>query len=305
MAVSFVFPTEGCSEVFGANDSNLGYIEYLIEEEISIRGNTASIKGDNPIFIPFMKRLLKASEDRGELSESEICMIYEQALSEDEKHEPSSFQVSRYKVFPKSASQSLMIDRLRKDDVVFAYGPAGTGKTYISICWALSEVLSGRKNKIVLTRPVVEAGETLGYLPGDLQQKLAPYLRPLYDAMENILSPKEIQKLDENGTIEIAPLAYMRGRSLSNAVIILDEAQNATKSQMKLFLTRLGRNSQAIITGDPSQIDLRERSSSGLIEAIGLLRGIEGISMIAFSDRDTVRSRIVREIVKAYEKEGR
>ena len=303
MAVSFVFPPEGCSEVFGANDSNLGYIEYLIEEEISIRGNTASIKGDNPVFIPFMKRLLKASEDRGELSESEICMIYEQALSEDEKHEPSSFQVSRYKVFPKSASQSLMIDRLRKDDVVFAYGPAGTGKTYISICWALSEVLSGRKNKIVLTRPVVEAGETLGYLPGDLQQKLAPYLRPLYDAMENILSPKEIQKLDENGTIEIAPLAYMRGRTLDRACVILDEAQNTNLGQLKMFLTRMGKDAKFIVTGDASQIDRPNKQDSGLLKGIRLTENIKGIKAIFFGNEDIVRHPLVSKIVRAFDKD--
>lgn len=171
--------------------------------------------------------------------------------------------------------------------------------------WALSEVLSGRKSKLLLTRPVVEAGESLGFLPGDLQQKLNPYLRPLYDAMEYVLTPSQIKRLEESGAVEIAPLAYMRGRSVNNAVMILDEAQNATKSQMRMFLTRLGENSQAIATGDPSQIDLPHRSDSGLIEAIETLDGIHGVSVIRFSHNDTVRSRIVREIVKAYTDKGR
>ena len=166
-------------------------------------------------------------------------------------------------------------------------------------------MLSGRKGKLLLTRPVVEAGESLGFLPGDLKQKLGPYLNPLYDAAEYVLSPQQIKRMEENGTLEIAPLAYMRGRSVNNAVMILDEAQNATRSQIKMFLTRLGENCQAIVTGDPSQTDLRFPADSGLEEAVSILSGIKGVSVVRFTHSDTVRSRIVREIVRAYsEKEG-
>ena len=205
----------------------------------------------------------------------------------------------------RNRTQEAMVSAYFENDLVFSVGPAGTGKTFVSVIWALSEVLSGRKSKLLLTRPVVEAGESLGFLPGDLQQKLNPYLRPLYDAMEYVLTPSQIKRLEESGAVEIAPLAYMRGRSVNNAVMILDEAQNATKSQMRMFLTRLGENSQAIATGDPSQIDLPHRSDSGLIEAIETLDGIHGVSVIRFSHNDTVRSRIVREIVKAYTDKGR
>jgi phosphate starvation-inducible PhoH-like protein len=186
-------------------------------------------------------------------------------------------------------------------ELSFCIGPAGTGKTYLAVAYALRQILSRSKRKLVLTRPVVEAGESLGFLPGDLAQKISPYLKPLYDAMENLIPPDVLQKLEENRTIEIAPLAYMRGRSLRDCVIILDEAQNTTKEQMKMFLTRLGENTEAIVTGDVTQIDLPKRTHSGLLEALRILEGIPEIHFTYFSGNDIVRSRLVRRIIQAYD----
>ena len=308
MSVSYSFTPEHAQLVLGANDSNLPYLEMLLSSDLSVRGTSISADGDIPMFVPFMKRLEKAASERGALKEAEIFMEF-QYLSEPDAIpvETDKLQITAAgkTIYPKSKSENRLFSALRTSEVVFASGPAGTGKTFVSVIWALSEVLSGRKSKLLLTRPVVEAGESLGFLPGDLQQKLNPYLRPLYDAMEYVLTPSQIKRLEESGAVEIAPLAYMRGRSVNNAVMILDEAQNAPKSQMRMFLTRLGENSQAIATGDPSQIDLPHRSDSGLIEAIETLDGIHGVSVIRFSHNDTVRSRIVREIVKAYTDKGR
>ena len=237
----------------------------------------------------------------------EFQAISQEIDEEENKEEPPKEKVIKETisvlgktVWPKTKNQKEFINALASNQIIFASGPAGTGKTFLAVAYALEEVFSGRKNKIVMTRPVVEAGESLGFLPGDLSQKLNPYLRPLYDAMDLLLNPQQIKRLEENGTIEIAPLAYMRGRSLNNSVVILDEAQNTTSGQMRMFLTRIGESSTAVITGDPTQIDLPKKSDSGFTEAMDILCGIESLSVVRFSHRDTVRSRIVREIVKAY-----
>lgn len=303
MSQSYVFKPDNVQLVLGANDSNLSYLEMLMASDISVRGTSISVSEDVPLFIPFMKRLEKAAEERGVLKESEIFMEF-QLLSEPEtlqqdSENPAIVAAGRT-IYPRSRAEKELFSVLPSSDVVFSVGPAGTGKTFVAVIWALSEVLSGRKGKLLLTRPVVEAGESLGFLPGDLKQKLGPYLNPLYDAAEYVLTPHQIKRMEENGTLEIAPLAYMRGRSVNNAVMILDEAQNATRSQIKMFLTRLGENCQAIVTGDPSQTDLPSRQESGLEEAVSILSGIKGVSVVRFSHSDTVRSRIVREIVRAY-----
>lgn len=308
MSQSYVFKPENVQLVLGANDSNLPYLEMLVSSDLALRGTMVSAAEDVPLFIPFMKRLEKAAEERGMLKEAEIFMEF-QLLSEPsaaDRYDDKPVIVAAGKaVYPRSRAEKELFSVLPTSDVVFSVGPAGTGKTFVSVIWALSEVLSGRKGKLLLTRPVVEAGESLGFLPGDLKQKLGPYLNPLYDAAEYVLSPQQIKRMEENGTLEIAPLAYMRGRSVNNAVMILDEAQNATRSQIKMFLTRLGENCQAIVTGDPSQTDLRFPADSGLEEAVSILSGIKGVSVVRFTHSDTVRSRIVREIVRAYsEKEG-
>ncbi len=299
---TYVFSPEGAELVLGANDSNLPYLELLLGTELRVRGTSVSSERGGLLFSLFMKALERLALERGALSESEIFMQWQNLTEPEAKgnDERVSICAGGKSIFPKSNEQRRMFRALEKSDVVLVSGPAGTGKTFISIVWALSQVLSGRRAKLLLTRPVVEAGESLGFLPGDLSQKLNPYLRPLYDAMEYVLSPQQIKRLEDNGTIEVAPLAYMRGRSVNNAVMILDEAQNATRQQMMMFLTRIGENSQAIASGDPSQIDLARGASSGLADAIDALSGIDGVSVIRFTDSDAVRSRIVRDIIRAY-----
>ncbi len=196
-----------------------------------------------------------------------------------------------------------LIRKFNKYDIVFAAGPAGTGKTYLAVAKALSELLQKKKRKLIITRPVVEAGESLGFLPGDLIQKISPYLRPLYDAIEAMLPFETIQKMEETNMIEIAPLAYMRGRSLSDSFIILDEAQNTSKEQMKMFLTRIGEGSKAVITGDITQIDLPNRKQSGLIHALNTLKHIRQIGFSFFTSEDVMRNPLVKQIIDAYEKE--
>ena len=204
-------------------------------------------------------------------------------------------------VTAKTVGQKKYIDAIRKHDITFGIGPAGTGKTYLAVATALSALREGKVSRIILTRPAVEAGEALGFLPGDLYEKITPYLRPLHDALQDMMPAEEIVKLTERGTIEIAPLAYMRGRTLNNAFIILDEAQNSTAEQMLMFLTRLGHGSKAVITGDETQVDLPTHKHSGLVEAHRALKHTEGIAIVEFSKRDVVRHALVQRIITAYE----
>ena len=311
MAETYVFGDDSAESVLGPNDRNLSYLELILGSDLAVRGDSLTIFRNNNKFLPLMKGLEEKGRERGVLDEGEIYMEFQavgQELEEEEKEEvphkervlKETISVLGKTVWPKTKNQKEFINALASNQIIFASGPAGTGKTFLAVAYALEEVFSGRKNKIVMTRPVVEAGESLGFLPGDLSQKLNPYLRPLYDAMDVLLNPQQIKRLEENGTIEIAPLAYMRGRSLNNSVVILDEAQNTTSGQMRMFLTRIGESSTAVITGDPTQIDLPKKSDSGFTEAMNILSGIESLSVVRFSHRDTVRSRIVREIVKAY-----
>lgn len=204
-------------------------------------------------------------------------------------------------VTPKTVGQKKYVELIRDNDVVFGVGPAGTGKTYLAVAMAVAAFKEEKVSRIILTRPAVEAGEALGFLPGDLYEKIAPYLRPLHDALHDMLPGEEIMKLTERADIEIAPLAYMRGRTLNNAFIILDEAQNTTTEQMLMFLTRLGHGSKAVVTGDPTQVDLPSNKRSGLIEALRILRGVDGISVMEFQKRDVVRHALVQRIITAYE----
>ena len=203
---------------------------------------------------------------------------------------------------PKTVGQTRYVESVDKNDIVFSIGPAGTGKTYLAVAMAVAELKANRVNRIVFTRPAVEAGETLGFLPGDIRAKVDPYLRPIYDALYDMLQPDKIRKLLEMGVIEIAPLAFMRGRTLNEAFVVLDEAQNTTNPQMKMFLTRIGEKSKAVITGDITQIDLEKPDSSGLVKVQKILRNIRGIEFVYLTEKDVVRHHLVQSIIKAYEK---
>lgn len=301
--------------VCGINDRNLPYLEALLGCELFPKGISLTYSCPNESsrnrFQRLLARLLDVAKVQDHISEAEIFMEY-QALNHtpsvmdlaqngqlDESKRPS-IAVKERIAYPKGLHQENYILAMEQKQVVFGIGPAGTGKTFLAVAYALGLLLSGRRQKLILTRPIVEAGENLGFLPGDLAQKINPYLRPLYDAMELMASPSTIHRLEENGSIEIAPLAYMRGRSLQNAIVILDEAQNTTVEQMQMFLTRLGERSTAIITGDISQVDLPRHRKSGLVHAQGILHDIEGVEFVLFDSRDVVRSRIVQHIIDAY-----
>ncbi len=317
MGTSFVFDDpDAMRSICGINDSNIPYLEKLLGCSIYVRGDRAECNTEESptpqlsafLFTDLMDRLKRLSAVTSEIGEFEILMEFKASQNASEKGSeatPSKHEfisVLSRSVYPKSNRQEDYIKSMKHSQITFGVGPAGTGKTYLAVAYSLGELLSGRKQKLILTRPVVEAGESLGFLPGDLSQKLNPYLKPLYDSMEAIIAPATIRRLEDSGSIEIAPLAYMRGRSIHNACIILDEAQNTTQAQMKMFLTRIGENSCAIITGDVTQIDLPKTSASGLVQAREILRDIEGISFVNFTARDTVRSRIVQRIIDAYEK---
>ncbi len=300
-------------EICGANDENLKTLEKLMGARVFSRGNELFLESDDHAKRALFKVIVKELKEYAELGRSpgsELIAAVHGSVQQDSPEQADllkSLSISiphgYSKVFPRSFHQAIYIQGMNTRDITFCTGPAGTGKTYLAIAHALKEVLSKEKRKLVLTRPVVEAGENLGFLPGDLVQKLNPYLRPLYDAMESLVPGEVINRLEENRIIEIAPLAYMRGRSLKDCYIVLDEAQNTTKEQMKMFLTRIGEGSKAIITGDTTQIDLPRKESSGLLHAVGILRHIEEIHVTAFDSRDVVRNPIVKKIINAYEAE--
>ncbi len=308
--------TSALAELCGANDYNLRVMERLVGSRIFCRGNELFLESEagpaRELFRSLVERLVESMADGLPPTPDLIIAIYADLTPEGDRAAgtgadfldscvqiPGGFG----KVFPRSRSQALYLKGLASHDLTFAVGPAGTGKTYLAVAWALRELLSKSKRKLVLTRPVVEAGESLGFLPGDLAQKISPYLRPLYDSMEALVPFEVVRRLEESRAIEIAPLAYMRGRSLANCVVILDEAQNTTKEQMKMFLTRLGENTRAVVTGDVTQIDLPRKGESGLVHALQLLSRVEEIFVCRLDSRDVVRSALVRRIIEAYESE--
>lgn len=299
--------------VCGQNDENILELGEGLGIDIFLKGNTLSIQPEHDAetvsafsrLIDIMKELAIQGRD---VDPPQIRLLI-QAQKDADDFVPSEagaihIKAGNTNIFPKSRNQLKYIEAMFNRQLVFGIGPAGTGKTYLAIAKAVQDLTSNRKKKLILTRPVVEAGENLGFLPGDLSQKISPYLRPLYDALEAMLPLHAIRRMEENGVIEVAPLAYMRGRSLQNAFIILDEAQNTTREQMKMFLTRIGEHSEAVITGDITQIDLPSRSQSGLVHASRILHSIEEISFIHFASRDVIRSRLVRKIVDAYENDS-
>ncbi|HEY8550631.1 MAG TPA: PhoH family protein [Vicinamibacterales bacterium] len=302
-------PDEGVETFFGTYDENLRHLESLFNVRIRTDGHGLIVDGD-PADIDRVENVVdqvgSLMRDGYKFAQGEVktaaSLVAEDAGVELRDHflRGSVRPSTKRQVVPKSLHQRAYLDAIERHDVVFGVGPAGTGKTYLAMAQAVAFLLSKRVSRIVLARPAVEAGEKLGFLPGDLQAKVNPYLRPLYDALYDMLDGERAERLLERGTIEIAPIAFMRGRTLNDAFVILDEAQNTTSEQMKMFLTRLGFGSKAVITGDVTQIDLPPGRVSGLIEALNVVRHIDGIAFIHFDDRDVVRHKLVQRIVQAY-----
>jgi len=302
---------ERIQELFGANDGNLSVFEEILGVRVYFQGNQIYIDSCNEAKRQLFERVLGELEDHialGQLPGPDLIRAVCGTLQANKQRDPELLKQTCVvipgglrKVFPRSFRQAELLQAIENKDLVFSIGPAGTGKTYLAVAQALRSVLTREKRKLILTRPVVEAGENLGFLPGDLEQKISPYLRPLYDAMEAFVPPEALRRLEENRLIEIAPLAYMRGRTLSDCFVILDEAQNTTKEQMKMFLTRLGEGTHAVVTGDITQIDLPKRGSSGLLDVISVLKPIREIDFIFLGEEDVVRNPLVRKIVRAYE----
>ena len=298
------------SNLFGVDDKNIQIIEKINNVKIKYRGNKIKIIGS--------KVSIKDTKD-------EILLLFEEArkgidIDEDKIMETRSikmleidsedqmnlfFQTKKRKILPRSDNQKQYFQLLNSKDIVFAFGPAGTGKTFLAVAKAVASLQQGLVNKIILSRPAVEAGEKLGFLPGDLKEKVDPFLRPIYDALYEMMPYDQVEKKIANNIIEIAPIAFMRGRTLENCYIILDEAQNTTKIQMKMFLTRLGKNSKMVVVGDNTQIDLISKNDSGLIDASKKLKNINDIGFIELDKRDVVRHEIVRKIINAYEEKNR
>jgi phosphate starvation-inducible PhoH-like protein len=303
-------PPRGIETLFGVHDQNIKYLESLLDVRVNARGQDLSVDGD-PKDVAVVERILeefadlftegKQFTDR-ELREAFAQIAEDRAYSLRDYFTKARFNPSGKKqVAPKSANQRRYIEAIQQDDIVFGIGPAGTGKSYLAVAMAVQALMQKQVSRVILARPAVEAGERLGFLPGDLQEKVDPYLRPLYDALFDLIEAERVTKMLEKRIIEVAPLAFMRGRTLSDAFIILDEAQNTTSEQMKMALTRVGFGSKAVITGDVTQIDLPQGKRSGLIEAERILKNIEGISFVYFTDKDVVRHRLVQMIIRAYE----
>lgn len=306
-----VLPEKGLDVLFGSYDENIKYIETLLNVRINARGNDLILDGSDRD----IETVEKILEDFSELvkegrtpSSQEMKSAFKQ-IAEDRAFSLRDYfskvhyfnPTGKKVVTARSTNQRKYIDAIQQDDIVFGIGPAGTGKTYLAVALAVQALWTKRVNRIILTRPAVEAGEKLGFLPGDLQDKVDPYLRPLYDALYDLADYEKVAKLLEKRVIEVAPLAFMRGRTLSDSFIILDEAQNTTGEQMKMFLTRIGFGSKAVITGDVTQIDLPAGKRSGLVEAQNVLSGVDGIGIVYFNDRDVVRHHLVQLIIRAYD----
>ena len=299
--------------VFGQYDQNLVIIENRLGVYIGARGNKLQIEGEaeataraRDVLTGLYNRVQSGQEiDQGAV-EAVIAMSTEPTLDGIIRHDvaqaPTVMIRTRKKtIVPRSVMQTTYMEELARKDVIFALGPAGTGKTDVAVAQAVSQLITGSVDRLILSRPAVEAGELLGFLPGDMKEKVDPYLRPLYDALYDCLPAEQVERRIASGEIEIAPLAFMRGRTLANAFIILDEAQNTTIAQMKMFLTRFGENSRMVICGDPKQVDLPFPGASGLADAVGRLEGVEGIAVVSFGIADVVRHPIVGRIVQAYE----
>ncbi|HKV51581.1 MAG TPA: PhoH family protein [Gemmatimonadaceae bacterium] len=306
--------TEGADllTLAGVNDANLIQLSRMTGAKVSLRGDTLTLSGSAASVeraTSIAHRMLDAARQLVPLGPDDILRLGEDGGADGNGAGTGDetrivLPGVRRIIQPKTPGQAAYLNLIAENDIVVGIGPAGTGKTYLAVAMAVEALARKRVRRIVLARPAVEAGESLGFLPGDLQAKVDPYLRPLYDALDDMMPPERIMKALETRVIEIAPLAYMRGRTLADAFVILDESQNATSAQMKMFLTRLGVNSKAVITGDKTQIDLPSREQSGLIEIERILKGIEGIGFHYLTDADVIRHRLVRDIIRAYARDG-
>ena len=294
---------------YGVNNANMQLIKALYPKlRIVARGNVIKVLGDEEEMCAFEENITKLEKycaEYNSLKEEVIIDIIKGNAPQAEKSgNVIVFSVTGKPIIPRSENQLKLVEAFAKNDMLFAIGPAGSGKTYTAIALAVRALKNKEIKKIILSRPAVEAGEKLGFLPGDMKEKIDPYLRPLYDALEEMIQPARLKEMLEDGTIQIAPLAFMRGRTLSDAVVILDEAQNTTSAQIKMFLTRMGFNTKMIVTGDCTQIDLPVAQRSGLEEAMRILKGVKGISLIEMNKKDIVRNPLVTRIVDAYEKDN-
>lgn len=300
----------------GYNDANLSVLESRFNAVIAVRGDQVTLRGEEvevELLGKVINEMIYMVRRNGALMPGDVEAIIDlvagggpqaETRLQGEELEDVILFANKTVIKAKGERQLEYVKKVRENDIVFSVGPAGTGKTYLAVAMAVNAFRNREVTKIILTRPAVEAGESLGFLPGDLREKVDPYLRPLYDALEDMIPPEKLKSMGERHAIEVAPLAFMRGRTLNSAFVILDEAQNTTALQMKMFLTRLGANSRAIITGDLTQIDLPKNTQSGLIQAEEILKGIDGIEFVYFQKADVVRHRLVREIIRAYEEHG-
>ena len=296
-------------EFFGTHDNNIELIKtYFPKIKIIARGTKIIAIGDGELLVEFEKRmemLLDQFQKFNKLDDNIIERVLSSQSTDDFESSKASGNilvhgVNGRKIKAQTTNQRRLVDSVNKNDMVFAIGPAGTGKTYTGVALAVKALKNKEVKRIILTRPAVEAGENLGFLPGDLKEKLDPYMQPLYDALRDMIPHEKLENYIENGTIQIAPLAFMRGRTLDNAFVILDEGQNTTHAQMKMFLTRMGKDAKFLLTGDPGQIDLPRRTISGLKEALLILKDIEGVGMIFLDDKDVIRHKLVKKVIEAY-----
>lgn len=296
-------------EFFGTQNNNIELIKtYFPKLKIVARGTKISAFGDDKLLAEFDKRMSMILGHFQKFNKLDDNMIERVLTSESQEDYESSKRsgdvlvhgVNGRQIKAQTANQRKLVDSVQKNDMVFAIGPAGTGKTYTGVALAVKALKNKEVKRIILTRPAVEAGENLGFLPGDLKEKLDPYMQPLYDALRDMIPHEKLESYIENGTIQIAPLAFMRGRTLDHAFVILDEGQNTTHAQMKMFLTRMGKDAKFLLTGDPGQIDLPRRTISGLKEALLILKDIEGVGMIFLDDKDVIRHKLVKKVIEAY-----
>ena len=303
------------AKISGTHDENFSLLEKISKTQINLRGNLITIKGkqkDSEIVINVINTLLKKSFDKNDFEDDDIISVYNfetnnvnnenLALEDQISNDDFGIKTPRKTVYARTEKQKKYLEILKKNNIIYAIGPAGTGKTFLPVAVAVNKLVSGEVKKIILSRPAVEAGESLGFLPGDLKDKIDPYLIPLYDSLSELIGHDKMNKKIEDGSIEIAPLACMRGRTLKDSFVILDEAQNATKTQIKMFLTRLGKNTTMVVNGDPTQIDLPNSKVSGLMNSANVLSNVEEIKIVKFDATDVQRHPLVSKIIEAYKK---